>query len=260
VPDADQPTSEEQTLRADPFAQLRLLDVQELDAKADHLRHRLAHLPEDAELRALQAERRELDGRARDLRVRVDDLEREQRKADADVEHVKARRRRDQERMDSGSVPNPKDLQRMQHELVSLDRRIGDLEDVELEVMEQLEQAQADLAAARSRLADAEKRSESLTAVRAERVAEVTAELDSVAGERATTAAGLPADLLALYDRLRTQRGGVGAAALRSRRCLGCSLEVNAADLATIRAAAPDEVLRCEECGRILVRTAESGL
>jgi predicted nucleic acid-binding Zn-ribbon protein len=44
------------------------------------------------------------------------------------------------------------------------------------------------------------------------------------------------------------------------RRCTGCQLEVNAADLGTFAAAADDEVLRCEECSRILVRTAQSGL
>jgi predicted nucleic acid-binding Zn-ribbon protein len=190
----------------------------------------------------------------------VDDLEADQRKADADVEQVKARRQRDRQRMDAGLVSSPKDLQSMQHELVSLERRIRDLEDAELEVMEQLEQAQADLADVRARQADAAKRAESLGTARAERSAALTAELDAVVGERGARAAELPADLLALYDRLRAQKGGVGAAALRARRCLGCSLEVNAAELGAIRAASPDEVLRCEECGRILVRTSESGL
>ncbi len=236
------------------------MDVQELDVRADHLRHRLAHLPEDAELRGLEAERRALDGRGRDLRVRVEDLQRDQRKADADVEQVKARRRRDRQRMDAGLVNNPKDLQRMQHELVSLDRRIADLEDAELEVMEQLEGAQSELADVGSRQAEAGKRADGLTAARADRVATLTAELDAVVRERAAAAAGLPADLLTLYERLRAQKGGVGAAALRARRCLGCSLDVNAADLGAIRAASPDEVVRCEDCGRILVRTAESGL
>ncbi len=162
--------------------------------------------------------------------------------------------------MDAGAVTNPKDLQRMQHELVSLDRRISDLEDVELEVMEQLEQAQAGLAEVRTRVADIDERAEGLAAARSERAATTERELAATGQERVAAAAGVPADLLALYDRVRGQRAGVGAAALRARRCLGCSLEVNAGDLGTIRAALPDEVIRCEECGRILVRTAESGL
>jgi predicted nucleic acid-binding Zn-ribbon protein len=65
---------------------------------------------------------------------------------------------------------------------------------------------------------------------------------------------------MALYARLRAQKGGVGAAALRARRCGGCSLELNAADLAVIAKAPSNEVIRCEECDRILVRTSESGI
>jgi len=68
-----------------------------------------------------------------------------------------------------------------------------------------------------------------------------------------------PADLLKVYDQIRTTRG-VGAAMLRGGRCEGCHLSLNTVDLNVIRSAAPDEVIRCEECRRILVRTAESGL
>ena len=78
--------------------------------------------------------------------------------------------------------------------------------------------------------------------------------------ERSTIAVGLPADLLALYEKLRAQKDGVGAAALRRRECEGCRLTLNASDLGIIAKAPTDEVLRCEECNRILVRTGESGL
>jgi predicted nucleic acid-binding Zn-ribbon protein len=121
-------------VKADPFAQLRLLDVQELDSRQDQLRHRLATLPQLAELQELTRQHGEAENRARDARILVDDLTREQKRADADVEQVKARRKRDQDRMDQGLISNPKDLERMQSELVSLDRRISDLEDTELEI------------------------------------------------------------------------------------------------------------------------------
>ena len=78
--------------------------------------------------------------------------------------------------------------------------------------------------------------------------------------ERAPLAEQLPADLLALYERLRSSKGGIGAALLRRRECEGCRLTLNASDLATIAATPADRVVRCEECGRILVRTSESGL
>jgi uncharacterized protein len=254
------PRRRENTLKADAFSQLKLLDVQELDSKLDQLRHRLATLPETKELAALAAERAEVDGLARDAQIRIDDLTREQKKADADVEQVKSRRTRDQDRMDRGLVTNPKDLERMQQELVSLSRRISELEDVELEVMEQLESAQADRARLGERLAGIDARIAELVASRDAAAGAARSEGETVAAERKVTASGVPADLLTLYERIRTQKGGVGAAALRARRCGGCSLELTAADLGVIAKAPTDEVLRCEECNRILVRTGESGL
>ena len=70
---------------------------------------------------------------------------------------------------------------------------------------------------------------------------------------------GLDAALLALYEKIR-ESSGAGAAMLRARRCEGCRLELNPQELQRIRSAADDEVVRCEECRRILVRTGESGL
>ena len=89
---------------------------------------------------------------------------------------------------------------------------------------------------------------------------EIEAEAADLRDERDRAAATLPPDLLALYERMRGQHDGVGAAALRQHRCEGCRLELNAADLREIAAAPEDEVLRCPECDRLLVRTLESGL
>ena len=190
----------------------------------------------------------------------VDDLAAAQTKADADVEQVKARRTRDRDRMDAGQITNPKDLERMQHELTSLDRRIATLEDEELEVMEQLEEAQAALAELSGQVSEADDRLSALVTSRDLKAAAIDADLDRLKGERATAAEGMPEDLLALYERLRANKDGVGAAELRQRRCNGCQLTIDNAELAVIRAKPSNEVVRCEECQRILVRTGESGL
>ena len=251
---------EEPALKADPFAQLKLLDVQELDSRLYTLRHQASHPPEGPELRELQVTSTQLQERAADLQIRVDDLTRAQRKADDDVEHVKARRVRDQQRLDSGAVTNPKDLERLQHELVSLDRRIGELEDTELEVMESLEDAQRELGEVKEQLATARARTEQLDGTRVERLTGLKAEGADVVRRRKEMVADLPDELLKLYERLREQKDGVGAALLRQRRCSGCRLELNSGDLATMAKLPADEVARCDECGRILVRTGESGL
>jgi predicted nucleic acid-binding Zn-ribbon protein len=239
---------------------LKLLDVQELDARLDALRHQLATIPEAALLAELTARRQEVDGAARDLRVDVADLTTEQKRADADVEQVKARRERDQAMIDAGSVADPKALQRMLGELESLQRRISDLEDVEIEVMERLETAQTGLTERTAELEMLDRDIEALGHTRAHKAGELDQEVAAVAAERKTTASGVPADLLALYEKLREQKGGVGAAALRRRECTGCRLSLNPSDLAAIAAAPADDVIRCEECSRILIRTGESGL
>jgi predicted nucleic acid-binding Zn-ribbon protein len=247
-------------VKADPSDQERMLDLQDLDSRADQLRHQRRTLPELARLSELAEIRAKAHGQAQDARIAVDDLTAEQAKVDADVEQVKARRDRDQQRMDQGLVNSPKDLQRMQEEMVSLARRIASLEDDEIEVMVRLEEAQSTLDALTGEVTDTDAQIAEVTAARDARLAEIDRSLASLDTERGPVAAELPADLLALYDRLRESKGGVGAALLRARRCEGCNLDVDHAELASIRAAADDDVLRCEECSRILVRTGESGL
>lgn len=246
-------------MKADPTHQLTLLDVAELDSRAAQLRHQRSHLPELTEIAALEKERTEITDQVRDARIVVDDLTVEQAKADREVEQVRARRERDRTRMDTGQITNPKDLERMQHELVSLERRITTLEDAELEVMEALEQAQQVLAGLGIRADDIDTRLAELVSLRDEKQAGIDASLAEVAAARASAAEGIADDLLALYERLREQKG-IGAALLRARQCGGCNMSLDSSELSRIRSAQADEVIRCEECQRILVRTDESGL
>jgi predicted nucleic acid-binding Zn-ribbon protein len=247
-------------VKADPSAQVRLLDLQDLDSRADQLRHQRRSLPEHALLQELSGTRGRIDGQTQDARIAVEDLTAEQTKVDADVEQVKARRERDQQRLDQGLVSNPKDIQRMQQEMVSLERRITSLEDDEIEVMERLEEAQRTLDNLTGELSDTDKRIEEATGSRDSRMAEIDETLGELQEQRQPLAVEIPGDLLALYDRLRESKRGVGAALLRARSCGGCMLDIDHAELATIRAAADDDVIRCEECSRILVRTSESGI
>ncbi len=162
--------------------------------------------------------------------------------------------------MDQGLVNNPKDLERMQHELVSLERRITALEDEELEVMERSEEAEQALDALLEQLRAADERLVALGEARDRQILEIEEELARIDAEREPTAVDIPTELMALYDRIRQHKGGVGAAALRAGECGGCRLSLDNAELAVIRKAPSDEVIRCEECQRILVRTHESGL
>lgn len=188
------------------------------------------------------------------------DIKREQDKYEADIAQVRQRMVRDEQRMTAGAVSSAKELESLQHEVDSLHRRQTDLEDGELEVMERLESVENELAALTARSASLEADVAEAQSRRDEALAQIAADETATQADREQLAPSLPADLLALYDKLRAQLGGVGAAALRQKRCDGCRLELNAIDLGKVRSAADDEVLRCEECRRILVRTTESGL
>jgi uncharacterized protein len=247
-------------VKASAEAQLRLLDLADIDAELGRLEHRRRGLPEHAELSQLEQRDRELRDEIATLEATEGDLKREQSKAEADVEQVRTRIGRDRARLDAGQVNSPRELENLQSEIESLLRRQSDLEDVELEVMERREAAQTRLAQAAEDRKAGSSDIQAVTARRDEILAELAEQQAKAAARREAVVAEEPADLVDLYEKLRVQHGGVGAAALRRGQCQGCHLTLNTVDLNAIRAAAPDEVVRCEECRRILVRTAESGL
>ncbi|MFI7614997.1 hypothetical protein E1286_34900 [Nonomuraea terrae] len=246
-------------MKAAPEAQKRLLDLAGLDSQLDRLAHRRRTLPELAEIDERSKQYARLATQVIEAETEAGDLAREQAKAEHDVEAVRTRADRDQKRLDSGAVTSPRDLASLQSEIASLHRRQGDLEEVVLEIMERREAADTkvtDLVAqrdeVRAALAAAEDRRDAA-------LQEIDKEAGEVRGRRTAAAAELPADLLGLYDKLRDQYG-VGAAMLHGGRCQGCKVALSIAEMNRIKAAPHDEVLRCDECRRILVRTAESGL
>lgn len=245
-------------MKADPHEQQRLLDLQALDTRLSQLDHQLRSLPEHAQLEQLTARAADLDAEVVRTTTARGDVQRELTKAEQDVQLVRDRAARDQQRLDAG-IGTAKDMQALQHEIESLARRQATLEDEELEVMERAEARDAEVAKAEAdRDAHAAETAE-ITASRDTKAQALQADRDEVAAGRDAIVADVSDELVALYDKIRAQ-SGTGAASLQQRRCGGCQLELNQVDLNRIRSAAEDEVLRCEECRRILVRTPESGL
>lgn len=245
-------------MKADPAAQRRLLDLAEVDAELTRLAHRRRNLPEHAALVEIEKRIREANDTVVERETAANDLDRDIRRLEREVESVRARAERDRKLL-AGPGVSAKQAADLQHELETLARRQEVLEDEQLEVMERREAVGMDLDHARRELEAAKKEQADLVARRDQALADIDAAEKARQQEREEIAASLPADLLATYERRREQRG-TGAALLRQRRCGSCRLELDRTALTAIRNAPADEVVYCEECGVILVRTEESGL
>jgi predicted nucleic acid-binding Zn-ribbon protein len=245
-------------MKADPEAQRRLLDLQALDTALTQLAHRRKTLPEHAELDRLARELSAMEDDRIRAQVSLDDLDRDIARLEKDIEQVRARADKDRARLDVGTGP-ARELEALQHELATLTRRQSELEDAELELLEQREQAQSSYDEIQQRLTATRQTRDETQSRRDAVVADLDKDRDWKHSSRAPLVADLPADLIALYDKIR-ESSGMGAALLRAGRCDGCRLDLSGSERARVKGLPPDEVVRCEECGRILVRTAESGL
>ena len=245
-------------MNVDPALQQRLLDLAEVDAELARTAHRLRTLPESVELERLRTLRRTHADAAVGVQMTLDDLDRDIRKLETEIDGVRRREDKDRALLAGGTV-NAKQMTDLQHELETLQRRQGVLEDEQLEVMEQREAAAADHDHAGAQLSRTEQEIAEVSRRRDEAVEELSASENRCAGDRAALLEEFPADLLAVYDRQRA-KGDAGAALLRARRCGACRIELNRNEIARIAKAPAQELVRCDNCGAILVRTAESGL
>jgi predicted nucleic acid-binding Zn-ribbon protein len=245
-------------VKADPAVQRRLLELADVDAELARVEHRRATLPE---LTAV-AEAEEAVRARRDALVAADttlgDLDREVKRQEKEVDAVRAREDRDRGLLAGGTV-SAKQMTDLEHELATLQRRQNTLEDDLLELMERREAVELDskhagveLAKAEEELADASRRRD-----------QVMADLETTQArrdaERVRLVPEFPEALLGLYERVRANKG-IGAALLRARRCGACRIELDRSAISRISGTAADEVVTCEECGAIMVRTPESGL
>ncbi|GAA1756130.1 zinc ribbon domain-containing protein [Agromyces humatus] len=245
-------------MKASPADQEQLLRLQSLDTRMQQLDHRLGSLPQAAPLADLGARDTAVRGTRAEAVGRLEDARAELARLESDVAVVEARIARDTDRLQHTS--SVKDVAALESELTSLAKRRNDLEDQELVVMEKVEEAEVTVDSIDLQRAAIVAEVATLEAERDEAAGGLTVERDQTERDRAVVAGGVPADLLAFYEQRRARGGGVGAALLRQRTCGGCTITLTGSDLETVRRSAPDDVVQCPECDRILVRTDESGL
>lgn len=240
-------------LKADPFMQRRLLDVARLDQVTSAAGHRRRTLPELALISSGIAAVQELRGARILAETEIGDLDRAGRRLDNEIDAVRARAERDADRLVAGTAP-ARDLENLQHEIVSLARRQATLEDEALELMERREVADAAFADTDSKLATA--RAELLAAEqrRDDAFADIDDESQRSAADRKALLDGMPAELTTLYEQIRA-RGRVAAAKLNGSRCEACRMDLDRSALSDIWAAGVEDVVRCSECAAILIRS-----
>lgn len=243
-------------MKATPADQRALLDVADVDRSIRQADHARRNPPQAARIAELTSQR---TTQSHELSVREgarDDIQTELSRLESDVQLAKTRRDRDAERLAAST--NPKDAQALEHEIASLDKRLSDLEDIELEVMQRLEDADNAVAEQRALIDETNREGSQLTAEAKQLVADSTARIEQLGRDRAALVGALSAELVARYDKLAER--GTGAALLTRGMCGGCTMLLAGTDLQKVREAAADEVVFCPECGCILVRTEESGL
>jgi predicted nucleic acid-binding Zn-ribbon protein len=246
-------------LKAPAADQQRLLVVQSHDTNLHRLAHKRANLPVLAKLALVQEEEQIVGEELEIAKAKGGDVRRELTRLEDETAKVVRRRVRDRERLESGGGLS-RELVSLQSEIEALERRRGVLEEETLEVMERVEQAQNVVAGLQASLEKLRASGETLRDERDEALAAIEVAESEERAARSAAAAGLDEGLLKLYERLRQRLGGVGAAPLVARRCEGCGIALSPADLDGLRAMSPDDVARCEECGRVLVRGEDSGL
>ena len=244
-------------MKAEVAQQVLLLELAELDAELSRLAHRTTHLPEQQRLEQLQADQRSAADRLAALGMALEDVDAQISRLESEVDAVRKREDRDRGLLDSGSV-NPKQLEELQHELDTLERRQGSLEDSLLEVMERREQLAAEQTAEQSGFDDLGRELAGAEQARDEVLAEIGQTRTGRDARRVELVAEMDAELGAVYDRQRAS-SGIGAARLVGGRCGACRIELDRGEMARITAAADDEVLRCSECGAILLRVRGPG-
>ncbi|WP_040789917.1 zinc ribbon domain-containing protein [Nocardia paucivorans] len=245
-------------MNVEPSIQAKLLQLAALDAELTRIAHRRTVLPEQQEVARVEAERNKHKDAAVAVEITLDDLDRDIRKLEGEIDAVRKREERDRDMLTSGSV-GAKQLTEIEHELGSLQRRRSVLEDELLEVMERREAAAADHDHAGAQLSKMDAELATARDRRDEALADLDVAQQRCENDRAALVGVFPEELLALYERQRAGRG-VGAALLQGRRCGACRIELDRGEIARIAKTAPDVVVRCPECDAILVRTKESGL
>ncbi|WP_144207276.1 zinc ribbon domain-containing protein [Mycobacterium tilburgii] len=244
-------------MKAEVVQQRSLLELSELDSELTRVTHRVTRLPQRDDIERMRGELDATNDRVGALRIAVEDLDAQVSRYEVEIASVRQREDRDRALLASGAT-DAKQLANLQHELETLTRRQASLEDSLLEVMERREELQAQLDTEQGVIETLQAGLASAQQALDAALAEIEESRTELAARRDLLAAELDPALRALYERQRAG-GGPGAGPLLGHRCGACRIEIDRGEMARITAAADDDVVRCPECGAILLRVKVAG-
>ncbi|CDO25332.1 Zn-ribbon protein, possibly nucleic acid-binding protein [Mycolicibacterium mageritense DSM 44476 = CIP 104973] len=239
-------------MKAEVAQQRSLLELTEVDAELGRIEYRAKHLAEQQRVDEAQAEHAAANDRLAVLGIALEDLGAQVAKFETEIDAVRQREDRDRALLEGGSV-GAKQVSEIQHELETLQRRQSSLEDSLLEVMERREDLLAQQSDELARIDELQNSLNEAQQARDAALVDIDAARHQCISRRDSLVAEIDPELIGMYERQRA-RGGAGAGALQGRRCGACRIEIDRGEIARITAAADDDVLRCPECGAILLR------
>lgn len=228
-------------------ASFGLFRLQQVDSRISHIETRLAKIQEilgnDTELRdALEqikaAEANQLDS------------ERIQQKSEQEAHSQQIKIQQAESSLYGGNVHNPKELQDLQADIVSLKKYLSNLEERELDAMLKTEAAQTALQTAQANMEKIQTRLGNEHRQLLDEQASLMHDLKSLQSERSATINEVAAELLTVYEDLRIERRGVAVAEVSENSCGACGSTLSPAVQQSARRAA--QLVYCPSCGRIL--------
>jgi predicted nucleic acid-binding Zn-ribbon protein len=182
--------------------------------------------------------------------VSLNQLRAQLRALEIEIAGVNAKLKQNQDRLYSGRVRNPKELSNLQDEATALRRRRSELEDVQLDLMINIEEAEAELAERQARLMQIESTwGDDQARLQAEKD-ELELRLVELEEQRDEIRSRIGAGELDLYDRLRPRLGGTAVVRLKKGICTACGVDVPTSMAHAVERG--DGVHECPICGRLL--------
>ena len=228
-------------------AALGLYRLQQVDSQIDQIQVRLKAIQQtlenDVVLRAANEQFTVADGKHKDA-------ERALKLSESEVEKQQIKIQQTEASLYGGKVHNPKELQDLQKDIVSLKRHLETLEERQLETMLAVEDTEKDLQTAKTDLERAQSNLKEQNKDLTKESETLLKDLERLNSERQAVVTDIASQALNVYDQLRKQKRGIAITTVTDNSCEACGTTLTPSQQQTARSTS--QLFHCPTCGRIL--------